>query len=264
MHLFLSPHADDIPLSCGVTVQQLVEQGERCVVYTLCDGDPPNPPPDTPIVNQLHARWEAGAQPMRIRREEDDTALRILGVSDVIHGLLWDCIYRTDSDGNALYAATDSYAGVVDPRDPLRQQLASLSLPFANQITHLHAPAAIGMHIDHQIVRDWALNLKVQMPHIELSFYEDYPYAEDPVATDTALRYLNTRISKLDLRVISASDANIRVKLDSIRAYVSQLNSFWTSDEEMVETITRFMQLSGQRSGIDPLAERAWVVQTIR
>jgi LmbE family N-acetylglucosaminyl deacetylase len=264
MHLFLSPHADDIPLSCGATVNQLVQQGIDCFVYTLCDGDPPDIPPDTPIVRQLHARWEAGAEPMHFRRTEDEAALAILGVKQVVHGLLMDCIYRTDSDGTPLYVATDSFSGIVHPNDPLIHQLEDLTLPYAGQLTHLHAPAAIGMHIDHQIVRDWALKLKAQMPHIELTFYEDYPYAEDTAAVESALQYLSTQTSKLSLRVTLASDDNIRVKLDSIRAYTSQLSSFWESKDEMDAAITRFMRLSGQRSGIDSLAERAWIVGKTR
>lgn len=258
MHLFLSPHADDIPLSCGVTVQQLIARGKRCVVYTLCDGDPPNPAPDTPIVNQLHARWGAGTEPMGIRRAEDEAALRILGVTNVLHGLLLDCIYRTDSEGNALYRETDSFSGAVHPLDPLMRELDALTLPFADDLTHLYAPAAIGMHIDHQIVRDWAIRLKARMPQIELQFYEDYPYAEDPAAVEAALLHLNTRISKLGLRVTFASNANIRVKLDSIGAYASQLSSFWQSTAEMDATITHFMRLSGQRSDKDGLVELAW------
>jgi LmbE family N-acetylglucosaminyl deacetylase len=238
MHLFLSPHADDIPLSCGATVHQLVQQGERCVVYTICDGDPPDPAPDTPIVNQLHARWEAGTDPMRIRRAEDEDALRRLGVTEVVHGLLWDCIYRTDSDGTPLYRETASFSGIVDGRDPLIRELDILPLPFANEITHLHAPAAIGMHIDHQIVRDWALKLKAQMPEIQLHFYEDYPYAENPAALEAALHELNTRISKLSLRLTIARDVNIGVKLNSISAYTSQLSSFWASPADMQESIS--------------------------
>lgn len=262
MHLFLSPHPDDVPLSCGVTLWQLVAQGERCVVYTLCDGDPPNPPPDTPLVNELHARWQADAEPMRIRRAEDDAALHILGVDEVIHGLLLDCIYRTDSDGTPLYAQNDSFKGTVHPRDPQIALLEALTLPFTEQITHLHAPAAIGTHIDHQIVRDWALKLKAQRPDVELRFYEDYPYAERAEAVDEALQVLKPLVDGLELCVQVALEAEVEVKLQALRAYESQISTFWGSIAEMDEAVTCFMRLSGRRADIDQPAERTWIAHT--
>ncbi len=261
MHLFLSPHADDAPLSCGVTLHQLIANGERCIVYTFCDGDAPNPPPDTPIVNHLHAEWEAGAEPMRLRRIEDEDALRVLGVTEIYHGLLLDCIYRTDSEGTPLYTAVDSFKGTVHPRDRELQleRLDALPLPFGDEITHLHAPAAVGMHVDHQIVRDWALRLKARYPSVVLSFYEDYPYAERAEAIDAALDILNQQVSALTLNAYPASGADLSAKLMSLREYVSQIGMFWDSTDEMDTAITRFMTLSGQRAGLEGPAEREWI-----
>ncbi len=262
MHLFLSPHADDAPLSCGVTLHKLIAAGERCIVYTLCDGAPPNPPPDTPIVNHLHAQWEAGAEPMEARRAEDEAALRVLGVTEIYHGLLRDCIYRTDSSGTPLYTAVDSFKGAVHPRDRELQleRLEALPMPFADQITHLHAPAAVGMHVDHQIVRDWALRIAAQHPEVTLHLYEDYPYAEKPEAIDAALEILNQRVSKLTPNAYAASADDVSAKLMSLREYVSQISMFWDSLEEMDTAVTDFMTLSGQRAGIEGPAEREWIV----
>ena len=127
MHLFLSPHLDDVALSCGGLIHQLATHGQTVTVRTIMAGDPVVVP-DTPLIRDLHRRWAAGDNPMKIRREEDECAWRQFGVS-VEHLPLPDCPYRMNTAGEALYPVNESLFGAVHPDDLVtRRQLAQTGL----------------------------------------------------------------------------------------------------------------------------------------
>jgi LmbE family N-acetylglucosaminyl deacetylase len=246
MHLFLSPHLDDAILSCGATIHQLVAQGEAVTILTIMAGDPPEPLPDTPIIADLHQRWQAGYQPVAVRRAEDARACAQLGAS-AIHWMLGDCVYRTvykDGEVIALYPSEDSLWGPVHPDDPAAAFLRNSTLP---PHTHLYVPLGGRHHVDHRIVRDWGLS--VGQPVL----YEEYPYEIDAtMELERALAYFAPR--KLQLLAGPVSEADVTGKLKAIACYESQISTFWPSLPEMEKETRDSMLAAGNGSYV----ERYW------
>jgi LmbE family N-acetylglucosaminyl deacetylase len=253
MHLFLSPHPDDAPLSCGGLIHQLTAAGQEVVIVTTMGGDPPAAPPDTPLVRELHARWGLGAQPSVTRRAEDEAAGRVLG-AQVIFLPLPDCIYRTDSAGAALYPTGDDLFDMVHPDDPAQdvERADRWLRKLLRDTTDLYLPLAVGDHVDHQIVRDWGAGFSIIYPRLKLWFYEDYPYSADPLARDGATGGLPFTVLRRSVIGLSASD--VRAKIESIQCYASQLSTFWPDWGAMAEQVTGFMTTGGTR----PAREIYW------
>ena len=145
----LSPHFDDAVLSCWSV---LAGGGDVTVVNAFTA----LPPPGGPV-----AWWDraTGAQDsatrMLERRDEDHAALELVGRRGVNLGLL-DGQYATRGEG-----ATSELAA------RLREVLAG--------VTVVLAPAGLGGHPDHVVVRDAALSLARDRWRVRL--YADLPHA---------------------------------------------------------------------------------------
>lgn len=247
MCLFLSPHLDDVALSCGGTVYSLAQAGAPVTMLTLMAADPPDPLPDTPIVRTLHTRWAVGEQPSAARRREDTRAAAILGARARYTGLR-DCIYRAGPDGAPLYPNADTLWGQVHPADPAPAALRALALPPAQTI---YAPLGIGAHVDHLIVRAWALALAG--PGVTLVFYTDYPYARSKAAQEQALAAFAPGALTPQTRPLTP--AAVRARLAAIASYDSQIGSFWPDRAALERDLLRAMLEAGDGAP----AERFWV-----
>ncbi len=240
MHLFLSPHYDDAIYSCGGRIAQLTDAGETVQILTLMAGIPHLPLPDTPIVQDNHQRWQAGENPVHQRREEDQAAARLVGAS-VQYAELLDCIYRT-ADGAALYATEESLWGGVHPDDPAIPQLRAIPLPAG--ITALYAPLGVGDHVDHLLVRDWALEIVAQKPTFPVIFYEEFPYMRDPAAVAKAIKQIPVSLA---MQTVSLPEDRMQRKIAGMKAYRSQIRSFWENESAVALEVRRtFTQPSGE------------------
>jgi LmbE family N-acetylglucosaminyl deacetylase len=246
MHLFLSPHLDDAALSCGGTIYTLAQSGADVTMLTLMSADPPEPLPDTPIVRDLHARWAAGEQPAAARRREDARAAAILGAR-ARWAALPDCVYRVGPDGAALYPSEESLWGAIHPADPAPAALRALTLPPAHTV---YAPLGIGAHVDHLIVRAWALTLAG--PGTALVFYADYPYARSGAAVAEALTAFAP--GALTPQVRPLTSPAVRARLAAVSSYDSQRSTFWPGRALLERDLLRAMLDAG---GGAP-AERFW------
>jgi LmbE family N-acetylglucosaminyl deacetylase len=256
-HLFLSPHFDDGVLSCGGTIHQLVAAGETVDVRTIMAGVPYQLP-DTSLVHELHTRWQAGEGPVQARLQEDEYAMQRLGAT-ASRMVSWvDCIYRTARSGEPLYPDQASIFGEISPDDITAQLLPTIVLNAYEIPRFIYAPLGAGHHVDHQIVRNWALILNQYYPWVALKFYEEYPYTEDPNAVDKALSFFQHTYPALNMKleIVSLTEADIQGKLDAITCYKSQLSSFWT-DHQQMESATRQSLI---RAGGGKPGERYWVV----
>src|SRR3712207_235493 len=101
--IFLSPHFDDIPLSCGGTAARLARKGARCVGLVVCAAPPPAGNDLSDYASWQHQKWEsaggrAGTSINDVRREEERAAMRLLGLEP-----MWldvpDAPYRRGSAG---------------------------------------------------------------------------------------------------------------------------------------------------------------------
>jgi LmbE family N-acetylglucosaminyl deacetylase len=232
-YLFLSPHYDDVVYSCGGMIYQWVQQGEDVTILTVMAGRPTLPLPDTPVLKDNHERWQAGDDPITTRRSEDRAAAAILGAKTRYLDIP-DCIYRVH-DGEALYPSENSLWGNVHPDD---FALAALDTIDLANIHVIYAPLAIGKHVDHQLVRNWAWNI-AKNSLLTLKFYQDYPYMRQREALQSALDFFDV---PLVLETVKISEQAMQHKIRAMRAYRSQISSFWENeaviDIEVRQTFT--------------------------
>lgn len=248
MYLFLSPHFDDAALSCGGLIHQLVASGQRVVVQNVMGGIPTESRvPDTEVVRELHARWKAGDSPVSKRIQEDENAMLSLGATGRRMNVWTDCIYRLSRKGEALYISPDSIFGEVNPNDPAGKLLPTVVLPQDEMIQCLYAPLGVGHHVDHQIVRDWGLQLRKDNPWLALKFYEEYPYSEKDGAVDRAMQFFTSPTPPLNLQpeTVTLSEDDVQAKLKAITYYETQFDSFWNSKEAMEMSIRKALIASG-------------------
>jgi LmbE family N-acetylglucosaminyl deacetylase len=252
VHLILSPHLDDAVLSCGGIIHHLTAgKGEAVLMFTIMAGDPPAVLPDTPIVRELHERWQVGVNPYLARRREDLTAALALGAT-AVHVTLPEAIYRTAGDV-ALYPTEESIFGPLHPHDGAFTTLDSLPLPYEDALVSLYLPLGAGHHVDHQLIRAWGLELARRNPELPVYFYGDYPYAADRVALQTALNELAPLVNGLEAADKPLDETDFKAKAAGIACYQSQLNTFWESIDHMRAEVRRDML-----GGDGQLAEPRW------
>lgn len=246
MHLFLSPHFDDAVLSCGSTIHHLVKSGARVTVRTVMGGKP-SKLPDSPFVRELHERWKQGDDPVEARWKEDETAISSLGATPKRMVVWTDCIYRTSRSGEALYTSETAIFGGIHPDDATSKWLPTVVLPPEDAVHFLYAPLGVGHHVDHQIVRNWALTLAKGNPWLALKFYEEYPYTEDQQAVIRALPYFDGLEPPLKLKreVMPVTEADTTAKINAIRCYQSQLSTWWKTDEAMETALWQATKTTG-------------------
>jgi LmbE family N-acetylglucosaminyl deacetylase len=257
--LVVSAHFDDAALSCGGAIELAVRRGERVTVVTVCAA-----PPDGPLSDyaaSLHRRWGAAAGTeqqdavamVRRRLIEDRAALAILGATGCYLDVA-DCIYRRSPVGAWLYESDAALFGSVATEDVVTEEhIAGLlsDLPGVSARTLMLVPLGVGQHVDHQLARQAAELLAADSAN-PLAYYEDYPYAGDPSQLQAALAAEHGLVPKLitlDARALAA-------RIESVRAYSSQISSFWPDAEAMAEALREFAGRTGAHEGP---AERWWV-----
>ncbi len=242
-HIYLSPHLDDVVLSCGGCVWQQLQSGEQVLVVTVFAGSPPLPL--SGFAAEMHERWQLSHDAPAVRRAEDLEAMTLLG-AQAWHWPYTDCIYRQAPDGRFLYTGEEALFGAVDPAD---EALAAAltdrirTLPLARDGI-LYVPLGVGGHVDHRLVRRAA-----ECSGFRLRYYEDYPYAEKERALLAVLagRHWKAKLCPL-------SDRALEMKVAAIACYRSQLGMLGADIAEAAEKVRAF----ARRTGGDILAERYW------
>ena len=243
--IYISPHLDDVVLSCGGTVSQQTAAGETVLVITTFAGDPAPGPALSPFAQQLHTRWETPKDATATRRREDLAALRLLDAAGE-HWSRADCIYRQTPSGDFPYDSEESLWGNIHPaEESLVDELAGrmLALPLAREGT-LYAPLGVGGHVDHNIIHTAAITCGKSVV-----FYEDFPYSRDPKTVSSRLTSVRWK-SRLSMFTEKALDA----KIAAIGCYRSQLSTFWAS----LEALGMDIRASSLRAGAGRPAERFW------
>ncbi len=257
--VYLSPHLDDIALSCGGQIYQQARAGLPVVVITLCAGSPPSENM-SPFVESLHARWGVtAAQAVATRRAEDRAAISELGAA-ALHLDVPDCIYRVSpATGEAHYASEESLWGALHPEeaelaercaDMLRAELRSMRLPGARW----YAPLGLGHHVDHQLARRAA-----ELAFPVWAYYEDYPYADREANLSPHSKVSGDETLGLSPEVVPLAAADLQAKCRAVAAYASQLSTFWKSSAAMEASLVQY----AARVGGGAWAERFWRPATV-
>lgn len=235
MHrIYLSPHLDDVALSCGGLVWEQAHAGDQVSIWTICAGDPPTGP-FSPYAQSLHQRWETGPQAVAMRREEDQTSCKIMGASSY-HFPIADCIYRTDINGNHLYQSEEAILGEIHPAErDLITTLVDLLTRELPQGVVLVSPMALGGHVDHRLTR--AAAERIGHP---LWFYADFPYVvKDNVQLDSP------DISSGNPHLFTISEDGLEAWVNAVRAHHSQISTFWPDMDAMQFAIEDYSQHVG-------------------
>lgn len=253
-HVYLSPHLDDAVLSCGGAIHRATAAGEAVLVITVCAAEAEAGQALSPFARSQHDYWGNPPRPMTLRRAEDAAALALLG-AEFLHLDYLDAVYRTDSGGQWIYVDLATLMGEIQPADPLGQDGVSClaDLVPADDRTVVYAPLGVGRHVDHQIVHAAARQLLDRGSR--LAFYEDYPYAEQAGAVETALNSAGAtgwRIENIPL-----DGANVAAKVSALSYYRSQLPMLFGGAEAMPNRVWAFAAAHPSESDTG-LGERLW------
>jgi LmbE family N-acetylglucosaminyl deacetylase len=240
--IYLSPHFDDVALSCGGLVWEQAQAGKRVSVWTVCGGEIPAGAL-SPFAELLHARWQTGREAVEQRRLEDIASCQAMQAS-CRHFPLPDCIYRRPGEdywaepqsatAEHLYASEEAIFGAVDPAErPLIEQFSARlreALPAGAEVV---CPLALGGHVDHRLTR-----LAAEKLGRRLWYYADYPYVlrqmEDPRRLEEAgWQKLATPVSAAGLKAWQAA----------IAAHESQISTFWADLREMEAEMARYAEV---------------------
>ena len=253
-HIFLSPHYDDIALSCGGTAALLARAG-RTPEIALIFGDHPDPAqPLTDFAATMHRQWGMSAeQVVAGRRSEEQIAALTLGACDRFLPFR-DAIYR-----GSRYTSDDLLFGNTHPEESglpteIIQHIGLERTAPAN--IRIYAPLAIGGHVDHQHAERAGALLAER--GYAVWFYEDLPYALRPENVDQRRPMLDPVLeprAAVDIRTVWTT------KMDAIMAYPSQLPTIF---EQYVGVRATRLGIEGAMGdyarslGGGSLAERFW------
>jgi LmbE family N-acetylglucosaminyl deacetylase len=286
--IFLSPHFDDIALSCGGMAARLARVGARCIGLTVFAAPSREGDVLSPFAQEQHLMWESGAGQggagiNEVRREEERQALKLLGLQPV-----WldfqDAPYRRGLAGEHLYNSNEELFGRVaqEERDILVPRIAGEIRRVASEAgargrVRVFAPLGVGNHVDHQIVF-WAARLLG--PRYGVLFYEDYPYAAKDDALVARLRSLGVPStpplqnpkSKHPTSTVFGTNPKSRimpisevigVKVAAIARYKSQLGGLFGGSEAMPGAVRAYAQsVAGDPAGRQ-YAERFWQLPAV-
>ena len=221
--VFLSPHLDDVALSAGGLVWELVRSGQDVLVWTICAGDPP-PGAFSPFAQLLHDRWNVGREAVAIRRQEDRRSCALLGASHQ-HFDIPDCIYRRSiTTGIHLYPDENALWVPIHPdEEPLLEKINKIlreRLVKLDSDIRLVSPLALGGHVDHRLTRSVA-----ERTGLPLHYYADYPYVVRVGALEPGPGMKSQRFK--------ISPDGMLAWQNAISAHESQISTFWGDLEVM-------------------------------
>lgn len=233
-HIYLSPHFDDAVWSCGGAIAAQTGQGDLVKILTICAGEPQDAPL-SPIVKSLHDRWEAGASPVAIRREEDQQACALVGAQPLRLDYL-DAIYRVEESGTPFYSQEGDIFGSIHPADvALAQEISAALDVHLKTAERVYCPIGIGGHVDHQLVRAAA-----EIGDRILWYYWDMPYAAQGWETPEWISIPDGRA-----HLIALSDQQAEVWTRAAAQYASQISTFWDSARELRTGLLDYLQDQG-------------------
>lgn len=233
--IFLSPHFDDVALSCGGLVWELTKQGQQVEVWTIMAGFPPDEI-YSDFAQKNHRDWgKSGREAIQMRREEDKAACKILGA--VPRHFDWmDVIYRRHQDSGLPVVNSNEELFNEQPETTLVNSILRI-LPEKFPVdANVVLPLGLGGHIDHR-----ALVKVGEALDMVKFYYADYPYIlksfESPILTEDKYKKISRFLSQ---------DALFAWQ-EAVLSYRSQLASFWRDDDEARLALQNYLAGGGGR-----------------
>jgi LmbE family N-acetylglucosaminyl deacetylase len=233
--IFLSPHFDDVALSCGGLVWELTQAGSRVSIWTVCAGQPADEEL-SPFAQALQARWGVSQNAPAVRKIEDQQSCERLGAAPRSFSVP-DCIYRRDPQTQeCMYSSEAALNGDLQPGDhklipALREEINGA----LEDEELLVCPLGLGKHVDHQLTRMVAEGL-----NRPLWYYADFPYVlthRDDLGLLESAGWAS--------QVFKISREGLAAWTDSIAAHASQISTFWPNTNDMKQVLSDYLQQEG-------------------
>ncbi len=233
--VYLSPHFDDVVLSCGGLIWEQIQSGQPVAIWTICAGAPDADEPFSDFVHHLHARWQTGPEATAARRQEDEAAGQVLG-ADLRYWDLPDCIYRRLPDGSFLVNGEEDLWQPVHPQEAgVMEQMKAWIAAGLEENSRLVCPMTLGNHVDHRLVRAAAEGLGRP-----LWYYADFPYVlQHPDALPAML------LPHWRKECWPVSRQGLEAWQNAIAAHRSQISTFWKSTDAMRQELEAFWKAGG-------------------
>jgi len=233
--IFISPHLDDVALSCGGLVWHLAQEGQQVAVWTLLAGDPPDDQ-YSEFARINHQAWgKSGAEAIAMRRAEDQSACARLGAA-LRHFDLPDVIYRRNPQTGAPVVNNNEELFGSPPEPEMVTRVAELLAREVPPDAQLVLPLGLGRHIDHRLVA-----AATERFYSTAAFYLDYPYIltdfEAPLLKSGALQKIHTPLTESALLAWQ----------DAVLCYGSQTGGFWRDEKETRLALRNYFAGGGGR-----------------
>ena len=149
--IFISPHFDDVVLSCGALVWELTHQNNAVEIWTIMGGYPPDEV-FSPFADMMHQAWGlTGRTVVNMRREEDQAACAMLGAQHR-HWHWPDVIYRRDPQTGAYAVNNNTELFGNAPNNELVKTVADALAEALPVDALIVLPIGLGGHVDHKTV----------------------------------------------------------------------------------------------------------------
>jgi LmbE family N-acetylglucosaminyl deacetylase len=247
-YVYISPHLDDVPLSCSGTICQQKIQGFNILVVTVFAADPQ--PPFSPFVQSFHRAWEAADEtPYQVRKVEERKAMAVLNVDYAWFDWL-EILYRDPVLSELIELFCEPGNLAIHPQDApifatLCNWLADLRLAYPR--AQMVVPLSLGGHRDHRLIFRASLDA---LDRTRLLFFEDFPYAtyQAEELTELVKQYILTPIE------VDISDC-LEQRIQTAESYQSQLPALYYSASQFLDLIREYTStLGGQKRFV----ERYW------
>jgi LmbE family N-acetylglucosaminyl deacetylase len=189
-HVYISPHNDDVVMSCGGRIARQLRRGESVLVVTVFAGD---------MEGKKKPRGEIYAHivDMKGRKAEDEKAMERLGV-DYLWLNYFDSIFRHRIPvlRFGLYPWTS--ANKKDQYEFIMKDILRICEKAENR--DLYLPLGAGQHEDHHILFQIGREIIHRLAKdIEINFYEDVPYIFFPNILRYRIQLIGVKDSRLFL-----------------------------------------------------------------
>ena len=246
--IFISPHFDDVALSCGGLLA--ASPKDRTWLVTVFTS--PDQKNFSPLATSLHQQWgtEKGAS---VQRQAEDTAVTTqLGIRSRWLGF-HDVIYRDPSLTMIEQVFSPALpAADITCVDAVRDSL--LKLVKSHPGCTVFAPLGLGYHRDHLVVHEAARAVeRVVGSDIRFFYYEDFPYVNN-----AGNRGIKRRLHEIEANLRPAGvdiSATLAQRIEIAMLYRSQIDTMFGSTEKAAQALTRNAFDNGVR-GI--ARERFW------
>jgi LmbE family N-acetylglucosaminyl deacetylase len=251
--VFVSPHMDDVALSCGGLVAQRAAAGDRPLIVTVFAKQPDANLESSEITRALQLVDGTAIDAIELwrrRRSEDAAAAATLGAD-----LLWldlpDAAYR---DGRYR-----SWAELFGDQARVKSEDTELADRLARELgtvwkktsrADIYVPLGVGSHVDHQLCYSTAQALRDMGASVW--HYEDFPYSLGPGARERRLDTLGLTYVSHVVDVTTELDR----RLEAIACYTSQLAPLFAPFGDFRRVTRRYAASLGPAQG--RYGERLW------